>query len=91
MSAVPVAVPVNVTEQVPAARVQVVELNEPVGPVSLNVTVPVGTVLVPAEMSATVAVQEDGWLTTTGVMQVTVVELDLALMMTLAAALVLPL
>jgi hypothetical protein len=56
---VPVAVAVNVTEQLPEARAHVVELNEPVGPVSVNVTVPVGVVTVPGEVSVTVAVQLD--------------------------------
>ena len=40
MRAVPVAVAVKVTEQLPETNAQVVELNEPAGPVSVNVTVP---------------------------------------------------
>ncbi len=59
MSAVPVAVAVNVTEQLPDTRAHVVELNEPAGPVSVNVTVPVGVVAAPGEVSLTVAVQDD--------------------------------
>jgi hypothetical protein len=59
MRAVPVAVAVNVTEQLPDTRAQVVELNDPAGPVSVNVTVPVGVVTVPAEVSVTVAAQDD--------------------------------
>jgi hypothetical protein len=90
MTGEPVAVAVNVTEQLPEARVHVVELKEPAGPVSVNVTVPVGVMTVPAEVSATVAVHVDGWLTTTGVVQVTVVEVALTFTVTLAAALVLP-
>ena len=55
----PVAVAVKVTEQLPDTRAQVVELNEPAGPVSVNVTVPVGVIMVPGEVSLTVAVQDD--------------------------------
>jgi len=57
--AVPVAVAVKVTEQLPDTRAQVVELNEPAEPVSVNVTVPVGVVTVPGEVSVTVAVQDE--------------------------------
>jgi hypothetical protein len=72
-----VAVAVNVTEQLavpvtPATRVQVVELNDPAGPVSVNVTVPVGVVGL-ALVSVTVAVQDEAWFTTTGLVQETVV------------------
>ena len=49
----------KVTEQLPDTRVHVVELNEPAGPVSVKVTVPVGVVTVPAEVSVTVAEQDD--------------------------------
>jgi len=74
---VPVAVAVNVTEQLavpvtPATRAQVVELNEPAGPVSVKVTVPVGVVGL-ALVSVTVAVHNDPWLTTTGLAQETMV------------------
>jgi hypothetical protein len=58
MSAVPGAVAVNVTEQLPETRAQVVELKDPAGPVSVKVTVPVGVVGV-ALVSVTVAVQDD--------------------------------
>ena len=51
------AVAVNVTVHEPEARVHVVALKLPVGPVSVQVTVPVGVVAVPVEVSATVAVQ----------------------------------
>ena len=60
MLAVPVVAPaVNVTEHDPAFKVQVlVGLNVPVAvPVTLKVTVPVGVLVVPGELSATVAVQ----------------------------------
>jgi hypothetical protein len=88
---VPVAVAVNVTEQVPDARVQGLPMKEPAGPVSVNVTVPVGVDVVPGEVSATVAVQDEATPTTTGLVQTTVVEVALRLTVTLAAALVLPL
>jgi hypothetical protein len=55
--ALPVAVGVNVTEQPPDVRVQVIELNEPLGPVSENETVPVGVTVELVEVSLTVAVQ----------------------------------
>ena len=89
MSAVPVAVAVNVTEQLPDTRAQVVELNEPAGPVSVKVTVPVGVIMVPGEVSLTVAVQDDAWFTTTGLVQTTAVEVVRTLTVTLAATLVL--
>jgi len=89
MRAVPVAVAVNVTEQLPETNAQVVELNEPAGPVSVNVTVPVGVMIVPGEVSLTVAVQEEAWPITTGLVQTTAVEVLRLFMVTLAAALVL--
>jgi len=89
MRAVPVAVAVNVTEQLPETNAQVVELNEPAGPVSVNVTVPVGVMIVPGEVSLTVAVQDDAWFTTTGLVQTTAVEVVRTLTVTLATALVL--
>jgi len=51
---------VNVTEQVPADRVQVVAENVPAPPMLVNVTVPVGVEAVGGEVSATVAVQVEG-------------------------------
>jgi hypothetical protein len=86
-----VAVAVKVTEQLPETRVQVVELNDPVGPVSVKVTVPVGVVTIPAEVSDTVAVHEEATPTTTGLVQTTTVDVVRGLTVTLAAALVLPL
>jgi hypothetical protein len=75
--AVPAAVAVKLAEQVaipvpPATRVQGLPVNEPAGPVLVKLTVPVGVVGL-AFVSVTVAVQEEAWLTTTGVEQATVV------------------
>lgn len=72
MLAVPPVVAVNVEVQVAGAvvtdNVQVV--NEPVTPVSDSATVPVGVRRVPAvEVSVTVTVHVDPWLTFTGVVQ----------------------
>ena len=89
MRAVPVAVAVNVTEQLPDTRAHVVELKEPAGPVSVKVTVPVGVVMVPGEVSVTVAVHDEAWPTTTGLVQTTAVEVLRLLTVTLAAGLVL--
>jgi len=89
INAVPVAVAVKVTVQLPDTRAQVVELNEPAGPVSVKVTVPVGVVTVPGDVSDTVAVQDEAWLTTTGLVQTTPVDVVRGLTVTLAAALVL--
>ncbi len=66
-----VNVEVQVADAVVPARVQVV--NEPVTPVSVRVTVPVGVRNVPADVSVTVTVQVEPWFTTTGVVQLTVV------------------
>ena len=52
----------------------------PATPVEVNVTVPVGVIGVPeAEVSATVAVQVEAWLTTTGLLHDTVVDVVLRL------------
>ena len=64
-------VEVHVADAVVPASVHVVKL--PVTPVWLNVTVPVGVLVVPAEVSVTVTVHVDPWLMTTGVVQETVV------------------
>ena len=49
-------------------------MNEPVTPVWLRVTVPVGVRKVPAaDESVTVTLQVEPWLITTGVVQLTVV------------------
>ncbi len=67
-----VNVEVQVAEAVVPAKVHVV--NDPVTPVSLRATVPVGVRNVPAaEVSVTVTLQVEPWLITTGVMQLTVV------------------
>ncbi len=67
-----VNVEVQVADDVVPARVHVV--NEPVTPVSLSATVPVGVTNVPAaDESVTVTLQVEPWLITTGVVQLTVV------------------
>ena len=67
-----VNVEVHVAEAVVPDRVQVV--NEPVTPVSARVTVPVGVRKVPAaDVSVTVTVHVEPWLTMTGVAQLIVV------------------
>ena len=70
-------VDVHVADAVVPARVQVV--NEPVTPVSLSATVPVGVTNVPAELSVTVMLQVEVAPTWTGVTHVTVVVVDLRL------------
>ena len=61
----------QVAEAVVPARVHVVK--DPVTPVWLRATVPVGVMKVPAEVSVTVTVHVEPWLITTGVVQETVV------------------
>ena len=64
----PVAVPVKVTEQLPAVRPQLRALRDPpvVPADKVKVTVPMGVTGVPAaEVSVTVAVQVEAWLITT--------------------------
>jgi hypothetical protein len=81
MAAVPEVVGVNVDVHVAEAVVplKVHVENDPVTPVSDNVTVPVGVLVVPAAVSVTVTVQVDAWLATTGVVQLTVVVVVLRL------------
>jgi hypothetical protein len=67
---VAVKVEVHVADAVVPAKVHVV--NVPVTPVSDSETVPVG-VVGPVAVSVTVTVQVDAWLTTTGLVQLTVV------------------
>ena len=64
--AVPTAVPVKVTEQLPAVNPQLRALRDPpvVPADNVNVTVPVG-VLEGVVVSATVAVHVEAWLITT--------------------------
>ena len=62
MLAVPEVVPVKLAEQVavpvaPATRVHGLPVKEPVTPLWLNVTVPVGVTSGPVDVSVTVAVQ----------------------------------
>src|SRR5207249_9919467 len=71
-------------------KVQLLELNAPAGPVSLNVTLPVGVIIVPGEVSDTVAVQDEAWFATTGLEQTRAVEVVRGFTVILAAALVLP-
>ena len=68
-------VEVHVAEAVVPLSEHVV--NEPVTPVCERPTVPVGVTKVPVAVSVTVTVQADPWFTTTGVVQLTVVEVDL--------------
>ncbi len=65
--AVPVAVPVKVTAQLPADRVQLERLNEPpvVPADNVKVTVPPVGVLAGVVVSVTVALQVEPWLMTT--------------------------
>lgn len=78
-------VEVQVAEAVVPARMQVV--NEPVTPVSVRATVPVGVIAVPVEVSITVTVHVEPWLITTGVLQETVVVVARAFTMTLVVPL----
>jgi hypothetical protein len=80
-----VNVDVHVALAVVPARVHVVK--DPVTPVSLNATVPVGVMNAPVEVSVTVTVQVEAWLIATGVVQVTVVVVDLTLTTTLVVPL----
>jgi len=73
---------VQVAEAVVPARVQVVKV--PVTPVSLRATVPVGVIAVPSELSVTVTLQVEIAPTWTGVVQDTVVVVDLRLTTMLA-------
>ncbi len=58
------------TEQLPPLRVHVVELNVP-DPLLLKVIVPVGDMVVPDDVSETVAVQVVGAFTASGEEQLT--------------------
>jgi hypothetical protein len=76
MTAVPAALGVNVTEQVPAAdNVQLVALRAPARPVAVKPTEPAGVLEPTPFVSATVAVHVDAWLIGTDAgAQTTVVE-----------------
>ncbi len=65
MVAVPEALGVNVTEQLPLTKVQLVALKLPVTPEAVKATEPAGVVAPAPLVSATVAVQVEGWLTAT--------------------------
>jgi hypothetical protein len=76
---VPAAVGVNVTEQLPAIRLQlVVGVNVPLAvPDEVNLTCPVGVLGVPVAVSVNVAVQVEPLLVTTDEgAQLTVVEVE---------------
>jgi len=83
-----VKVEVQVADAVVPARVHVV--NDPVTPVSLRATVPVGVRNVPGELSVTVTVQVDPWLITTGVVHEIVVVVVRGLTVTLVVPLLPP-
>jgi hypothetical protein len=80
---------VNVEEQVAEAVVpaKVHVVNVPVTPVSESATVPVGVAVDPVDVSATVTLHVDGWLITTGVVQLTVVEVVIGVTRTLVVPL----
>ena len=61
----PAALGVKVTEQLPLTRVQLVALKDPARPVAVKATDPPGVLLPAPLVSATVAVQVEGWLTAT--------------------------
>jgi len=75
MVAVPEAVRVNVTEQLPPLNVQLGELKVPAAPDDVKLTLPAGVELPAPLVSATVAVQVDGCPTVTELgLHTTVVE-----------------
>ena len=88
--AVPDAVAVKVTEQLPETRAQVAELKDPGAPVSVKLMLPDGVIVVPGDVSETVTVQDEAWFTKTGLEQTKAVEVVRGSTVILAAALVLP-
>jgi hypothetical protein len=73
--AVPTAEGVNVTLQLPETREHGLGVPRVPVPVTIaNSTVPAGVLAVPAAVSVTVAVQVEAWLTKTGVVQLTAVD-----------------
>jgi hypothetical protein len=92
--AVPVADAVKLTPQLAEAPVPLKLQGEPVKepvavPVAVKATVPAGVIAVPAvEVSVTVAVQVEGWLTTTGLVHETAVLVVRGFTVTLAAVVV---
>jgi len=90
IAAEPLVLAVKVTEQLPDTRAHVFELNEPVTPTWLKVTVPVGVVTVPGDVSVTVAVHVVGApIATLEGEHETAVLVERRLTVTLVAALVL--
>jgi hypothetical protein len=87
MVVIPLALGVNVTEQLPAERAHDPELKLPAAPELEKVTVPVGVVIVPDEVSLTVAVHAEAVLTTNGATQDTTVAVLLRLTVTEAVPL----
>ena len=87
LDGVKVLVHVAVPAVVPAAKVHVV--NVPVTPDTVNVTEPVGVLTGATEVSVTVAVHVEPWLTNTGLVHVTAVVVVLLLTTTDAAVVVL--
>lgn len=79
---------VNVTAQVPDDRLQFAVLTATEPPDAVKSTEPTGVVADPGDESDTVAVHVDVWFTLTGA-QLTVVEVVLRVMLTVAAGLVL--
>ena len=70
----------HVADELDPESVQGELVKPPATPVDVNVTVPIGVIGVPeAEVSATVAVQAEAWLTTTGLLHDTVVDVALGL------------
>jgi hypothetical protein len=57
---------VNCTLQLPEASVQLPEIGVTEPPEAVKVTAPPGVLVIPGELSVTVAVQLLGWLTLTG-------------------------
>jgi|SRR6267378_3062286 len=91
MLTLPVAVAVKVTEHVALAKVHGLLVKLPVAPVAVNMTVPVGAIAVPRDVSVTDAVQLVDWLTTTVLgEQLTLVAVVRRLTTTVAVLLVLP-
>jgi hypothetical protein len=83
ITAVPAALGVNVTEQVPAARVQLAALKVPARPDAVKPTEPAGVEDPTPLVSATVAVHVEGWLiATVPGLQTTVVEVVLRVAVT---------
>jgi hypothetical protein len=91
INAVPAAVGVKVTGQLPEDRMQTEVLKDPATPVSVKLTTPVGVIAVPGDVSETVAVQVEAWSTSTGLEQTMVADVARGFELTVVEALVLPL